>query len=254
MRKRWRWLFCALLAGSFLCVCDRFQPFRLKALNVRSFSPELEWNLREWSESFLAFHPAWFLNRGALHELEQIYPLNVDAKWNPLHGTLTLTPIPFVPSIKVPWQHSEYLLSESGVAWRSEKWERALNVPVPELPTLFVGNSFPLLSDLGLNRSARLLVSFEWLSSILERVKARKNVKISSVELIRRGGEDVVTCCLEYPEKKDSVSFIGLVSSLDRSLAAAEELMAAKTGQNLIIDATYGDKVIIKKIAAPSQL
>ena len=55
MRKRWRWLLYALLAGSFLCLVDRFQPFRLRALKIKDLSPELEWSLREWSESFLSF-------------------------------------------------------------------------------------------------------------------------------------------------------------------------------------------------------
>jgi hypothetical protein len=253
MRKRWRWLLYALLAGSFLCLVDRFQPFRLRALKIKDLSPELEWSLREWSESFLSFHPGWLLRRGVLEELEARYPLKADVGWNPLSGTLTLTPVPFEPKMKVEWQHGEYLISEKGTAWRIERWEKALNLPVPKVPTLKVGNSFPLLSDLGINSSARLLVPFDWLYSVLESVKSRRDMTISEPELVRRGGEDVVICQIENLKKKSRASFIGLASKLDESLAVAAELMEAKAGQNMTVDATYEDKVIIKKFAEPSQ-
>lgn len=247
MRKRLRWCIYSFLAGSFLYLNDRFQPFRLKSLQVENFSAEFETNLRDWSESFLNFHPAWLLAKSELKSYERQYPFTIETQWNPFRGALKLTAVPFVPAMRIVWQHAEYLIAQDGAAWRRDLWDKVLTAEIPQLPELRVGNSFPLLEDLGLNGVTRLTVSYQWLYSLQQTLLSQKDLKVSDVELLRRGGEDVVACVFENVGTKSQSSFIGKVSHLEKSLIVVRELTGAKPEQKTSIDATYEDKIIIKK-------
>lgn len=253
MKNKWLLLLWALCAGSLLCIGEQFQPFRLRVLNISSFSPEFEWRLREWSEPFAAFCPAWLLHRAELEEAARGYPFSVEADWDILSSRLTLTPRPFMPDMKVQWRFSDYLVSKTGTAWRSELWEKSLSVPLPELPVLKVGNSFPLLTESGDGASFRLTVTFDWLYSILETLSDLKNVSVSETELLRRGGDDVVSCHLESQRTHRRIYFMSRADSLSKNLSVAQELLESKDTQTLYLDATYENKIIIKKIAAPQR-
>lgn len=139
------------------------------------------------------------------------------------------------------------LLRRDGAAWRRDLWDKVLTAEIPQLPELRVGNSFPLLEDLGLNGVTRLTVSYQWLYSLQQTLLSQKDLKVSDVELLRRGGEDVVACVFENVGTKSQSSFIGKVSHLEKSLIVVRELTGAKPEQKTSIDATYEDKIIIKK-------
>ncbi|MDY4031654.1 MAG: hypothetical protein SOY64_01120 [Pyramidobacter sp.] len=247
MGKRLRWCLYSFLTGSFLCLNDHFQPFHLKSLQVENFSAEFETKLRDWSESFLNFHPAWLLAKSELKSYERQYPFTIETQWNPFRGALKLTAVPFVPAMKIVWQHAEYLIAQDGAAWRRDLWDKVLTAEIPQLPELRVGNSFPLLEDLGLNGITHLTVPYQWLDSLQQTLLSQKDLKASDVELLRRGGEDVVACVFENMRTKSQSSFIGKVSHLEKSLIVVRELTGAKPEQKTSIDATYEDKIIIKK-------
>jgi len=248
---RIRWLFLSFLAGVSLCLYERYQPFHLKALRLENFSAEAELALREWSDSFLAFHPAWLLAKKDLRELEKHYPLTVSPDWKPLRGELTLTAVPFTPALKLEWHHADYLAGEDGVAWRSDLWTRAMNVEIPELPVLSVGSSFPLLADSDRDASQRLKAPYTWLADLWTAMHSLKEAKLSDLELTRRGGEDIVTCVFTPARGKGSFSFTGRVSGLEKSLIVVRELIREKPDQKLVIDATYEDKIIIRRETEP---
>lgn len=247
MQKRWRWCLYSFLAGSFLCLNDQFQPFRLKSMQVENFSPEFEVKLRDWSESFLNFHPAWIWAKGELRDYERRYPFTIETRWSPFRGALKLIAVPFVPSMKVIWQHAEYLIAPDGAAWRRELWDKTLTAEIPQIPEFRVGNTFPLLEGLGLNGKTRLTVSYQWLYSLRQTLFAQPDLKVSDAELLRRGGEDVVACVFENVRTKSRSSFVGKVSGLEKSLIVVRELTGASAEQQSAIDATYEDKIIIKK-------
>ncbi len=251
MSGRIRWLFLSFLAGVSLCLYERYQPFHLKALRLENFSAEAELALREWSDSFLAFHPAWLLAKNDLRELEKHYPLTVSPDWKPLRGELTLTAVPFTPALKLVWHHADYLAGKDGVAWRSDLWTRAMNVEIPELPVLSVGSSFPLLADSDRDASQRLKAPYTWLADLWTAMHSLKEAKLSDLELTRRGGEDIVTCVFTPARGKGSFSFTGRVSGLEKSLIVVRELIREKPDQKLVIDATYEDKIIIRRETDP---
>ena len=227
MQGSWRLYFLAFLAGSCLCLYEQFQPFHLKLLQLEDFSAETELALRNWSDSFLAFHPAWLLAKNDLKELE------------------------FEPAMKLIWHHTEYLTGKDGTAWRSDLWTRALSVEIPDLPVLNVGSTFPLMADSELDASSRLKVPYAWLSDLWTALHSLQGVKMHDLELARRGGEDIVTCVFVPAQGKGRFSFTGLVSGLEKSLIVVRQLAGEKPDQNIAIDATYADKIIIRRENEP---
>lgn len=237
-----------------MCLNEQYQPFRLRSMVVENFSPDLEKTLRSWSDSFLAFHPAFLVARGELKKLEHQYPLFVDTRWSPLHGTLHLTAIPFVPAIKLEWQHAEYLASEDGTVWPSELWSRSLSLQIPQTPVLKVGSSFPLLESSTDNAATRLKVRCSDLLDLQRRFTSLDHISFSDLELFRRGGEDIVSCVFKAEKTKKQITFLGRVTGLDKSLLVVKEVLNSDTGRYVRLDATYADKIIIKKDSAPRQL
>jgi len=251
VRRKWRWFSLAFAAGVGLCVYDQFQPFHLKSLQLEHFSAETELALREWSNSFLAFHPAWLLAKDELRELERHYPMTIASRWEPWQGVLKLTAVPFVPAMKIKWRHSDYLAAPNGTVWRADLWNRALNLDLPELPMLNVGNQFPLLVDPEAAGPLQLKVPYAWLADLLTAMNSLKDVTVSDLLLTRRGGEDVVICNLVPAHGKGRFSFTGNVAGLEKSLIVVRELLKEKANQNILIDATYEDKIIIRRESDP---
>lgn len=241
----------SLLTGVGLCLCDRFQPFHLRTLRLEGFSAETELAIREWSDSFLAFHPAWLLAKKDLSALGRTYPLTVSSQWSPMQGALSLTAVPFSASMKLVWHHADYLTSQDGTTWRSEQWTRGLSAEIPNLPELRVGSRFPLMEESDLNASLRLKVPYAWLAELWEKMHSIPGVKPEGLELNRRGGEDVVACVFVPDHGKGRFSFIGLVSGLEKSLIIVGKLTKDKPDQSVFIDATYEDKIIIRRESDP---
>ena len=246
MGKHARWIFCSFLLGSLLCANDRFQPLHLKALRINGFSPELEAGLRDWGDSFMDFHPAWLLARSDLRSLENRYPLTVDSSWNPFTRTLELTAVPIVPLMKVVWQYGEYIVSPDDRAWPRSLWEESLEEGVPELPTLKVGSTYPLF-DGDRSGAVKLKIPAQDLYSLYGLMASPKGLEVRDLELSRRGGEDTVNCVFADKTKKCTITFIGNVSGLEKSLSVVRELVNTHAGENISLDATYRDKIIIKK-------
>lgn len=240
-------IFFSLLAGSLLCLNDRFQPFRLRSLQVENFSPALEAGIRDWGDSFMSFHPSWLLAKSDLLSVEERYPLTIETSWKPFSGTLKLTATPISPVIKLNWQYGEYLVSESGKAWPVELWEESIDEDVPDVPEMSVGSSFPLLTDPSQERACDLKVPLDWLTSLYKTLTGQSGIDVLRLELTRRAGADAVDCVFEDKSKKCRVSFIGNVSGLDKSLVVVRELINTHAGENISLDATYEDKIVVKK-------
>ncbi len=245
--KGLRFWFWAFFLGMLLCLNDRLQPFRLKSMELDGFSSDLELTLRDWSEPFLVFHPVWLLARQELRNLECLYPLTIKAKWSPFYGRLNLTAVPFAPALRLIWHHTEYMASQDGVVWPTESWSRALNIEIPEVPCLNVASSFPLLEDSGTNSSTHLKVPLQWLLYVLRAPEALGEMKVSSLELLRRGGEDLLKCDIKNESNGNQISFLGRTSGLEKSLLVVRELMSGRMTDISSVDATYEDKIIIKK-------
>ncbi len=242
-----RFWFWAFLTGILLCLNDRFQPFRLRSMNLEGFSSDLEWTLREWSAPFLVFHPVWLLARQELRGLERLYPFTIKTKWSPFYGRLELTAIPFNPALRLIWHHTEYMASEDGTVWPTELWSRALSLEIPDVPCLNVASSFPLLEDSGTSSSTRLKVPLQWLLYVLRAPELLGDLKVSSLELLRRGGDDLLKCNIKNELNGNQISFLGRASGLEKSLLVVRELMSGKMSGISSVDATYEDKIIVKK-------
>lgn len=251
MQRKWPCFLMSFLAGACLCLNDRFQPFHLRSLRIKDFSTEAEMSLRDWGDSFLGFHPAWLLARKDLREFERKYPLKVKADWTPWRGELELTAVPFVPSMKLVWRHSDYLVAEDGTAWRGELWRQSMSLDFPELPSMDVGASFPLMKESDGSSYSRLNVPYGWLHSLWTGMHALKDVKVDDLLLARRGGEDVITCVFQPTKGGGHFSFTGNVSGYEKSLMVVKELIDERPDVNMSIDATYEDKIIIRRESEP---
>ncbi len=247
-RKGARFWFWALLAGVLLCLNDRLQPFRLRSMKLDGFSSDLEWTLRDWSSPFLAFHPIWLLARQELRGLERLYPLTIKTKWSPFYGRLNLTAVPFEPALRLIWHHTEYIAAEDGTVWPTDLWSRALSVEIPEVPCLNVASSFPLLEDSSTDSATRLKVPLQWLLYVLRTPESLGGLKVSSLELLRRGGDDLLKCNIKNELNGNQISFLGRTSGLEKSLLVVRELIRGKMSEISSVDATYEDKIIIKKM------
>lgn len=251
-RKKFRWLFLPVLMGALWCLNDRCQPLRLREMQLENFSPQLEKELRNWSDTFLAFHPAWLLARSDLKRFEYEYPLTIKTSWSPLHGTLRLTAVPFNAALELSWKHTQYFAGENGTVWRGDLWRKSMKVETPSLPVLAVNDGYPLLDEDALSASAKLKVPFAWLWGLRQTLSSMDGtMKVQEAELLRRGGEDLIGCIFGNDADGSRIVFIGRVSLLEKSLLVVRELMRSQSGKNLFVDATYGDKVIVKKDVSP---
>lgn len=253
-RKMFRRLVFSFLAGALWCAVDLYQPFHLKAMRVENFTSELEMSLRSWSETFLAFHPAWLFARSELTKLERQFPFTIKVSWSPFRGTLHLTAVPFKAAMKLEWQHEDYLIGEDGTAWPASLWQQSMKCEIPELPELLVDSRYPLLDNSGTSSSAKLKVPYDWLFGLWKTLSSLDSrLKCENAELLRRGGEDLISCSFRNDSDKTFISFIGRVSALDKSLLIVRELIRTQPGKHIFVDATYGDKVIIRKSSDSSE-
>lgn len=238
-------IFAALLCGVFWCAVDRFQPFHMRSLEVRNFSHTLEWKLRDWGDGFMAFYPAGHLAARELDELQRKYPLTIRKEWNFIKRSLVLTAVPFNPTMKVLWRHHVYLVSSSGEIWDEHYWHESLAESIPDLPSLKVGDSYPLLRRGNMDGAGKLGVDYRILAEVRRILGEQEDFKVSDLTLLRRGGVDTVSCHIEDSSGK-SFDFIGKVSTLKESVAVIREILRAKNNRTALVDATHSDKIIIK--------
>ncbi len=248
MRRIGGWcLFLAFVMGILLWMEDLYQPFRLRSLKIKDFTPELELCLREWSEKFIAFHPLWLLHKRDLADLERRYPLKIQFHWAPFEGKLEVIAVPLEPVMAIHWRGEDYFLSRSGEFWPKTLTAQALTLTMPEVPGLSVGDSFPMPEErAGVREIRRTNIPASWFLAVLQYLGAVPNLRVTDVELRRRGGEDVVACTLTLDSGQQS-RFLGRIGDLPQNLIAAQELLSGPVkGAHMVIDATYSDKIILR--------
>ena len=248
MPKKVRWFVYPFLLGMLLNLNRMNQPFRLRTLSLKQFSPELEWKLREWSEGFLFFHPLWLVKRHDLKVLERNFPFRILTSWAPVAGTLEITAEPFDPALCLAWQYGEYLVNEQGTAWPKELWEQSLSVEIPHVPCFDIEASVQLFRMQSAGNSLRLALPFEKLFNLRKILFHQPGLRTVAAVFGQRGGVDVIRAEFETVKTKEKISFISSLGGLDKTLVVMRQLVSSlKSGQKLFIDATYDDKIIIRR-------
>ncbi len=249
MRRIGKWyVVFAFLLGIVMRLGELYQPLRLHSLTVENFTPALERRLRDWSEKFLAFHPLWLWYRQDLMELEQLYPIKIQVRWRPFRGTLEIQGWPLEPVVALHWQGIDYYLSDQGELWIQTLSAQASTLAVPPVPSLQVGDSFPVIGEaLGFGAVHQSGVPASWFLALLQHLEAVPGVEVSEAELRRRGGEDVVACTLTLVGSGKQSRFLGRISDLPQNLVMAHQLLSGPLGgPHMVIDATYSDKIILR--------
>ena len=103
--------------------------------------------------------------------------------------------------MKLEWQHADYLAGEDGTVWPVSLWQQSLKSEIPDLPSLLVNSKYPLLDENVPASSARLKVPYAWLFGLWQTLSSvDSRMKAENAELLRRGGEDLVSCSFRNVE------------------------------------------------------
>lgn len=239
----------AFLSGALIHAGDLWAPFRLRGLELKGGTREVEVALRQWSRGFERFWPAGLVSRRGLDEWAADLPLQISLKWHVLQGRVTATVTAARPEVTLSWRGGTYYLSREGLLWSRQLASRFTTALPTGLPTATLADDFPLTDGKGQDdeRITRVTLDPVWLLDVMKKVRTTPGLVATDVKLRRRGGEDLVACRLRAQEGGDPIEFLGRVNRLDLSLSVARELF--RTGETKgfgLIDATYDDKVFLR--------
>ncbi|EEX48053.1 MULTISPECIES: hypothetical protein [Jonquetella] len=251
----WRGVAALLLAlgsGALMKVGELYEPFRLRSLIVRNGTPATEAQIHAWSESFSFFGPMWCFHWDQMREWEDGLPVHLTVSSSHMGQSIEVFVESLSPAIELIWHGENLFLAEDGHIWTKKLSDQYMLGSPQGLPALHIDDSFPvsvLSTDGTLEHMGKSDLSAQWVRDLLAHLSGMPDMTASNIVLRRRGGEDVVQCFLTSRTKGTSISFLGSLPYLDKTLPVAHRLLldGATKGYSLF-DATYKDKVILRQL------
>ena len=237
---------------------DFFQPFSLRNIQVKSDDPVAE--LFFWkniSSRALRFWPAFFLGKDELQK-------TVEAQ-APLLCTINRKGIaeaeirirPLEPWITAQWGGREYYVSRDGFAWdtANELNKSLKGIVRPKAPLINFTDDFPSPA-LG-NTSAivsRVVFPLELLQGWLDGLSGNRwGAQLEQINVSRREGKYLLK--LVFNKGGAHVLLWGERPRWKELSSALSQIMEQLhfLGNNIIIDTTYTDRIIVRSMARGDQ-
>lgn len=257
---KWRGLFflIAFFTGMLFGGEDFFQPFSLRNIRIRSDDPVAE--LFFWkniSSRALRFWPAFFLEKDVLRKtVEAEAPLFCSIHWTGIAGAEVMIQ-PLQPWIVAHWDGREYYVSRDGFAWETanELNEKIKGIVRPKAPLITFSEDFPSPA-LG-NSSAlvsRAVFPLDLLQGWLDGLAENRWVaRIEQINVSRREGKFLLQ--LVFNKGGAHVLLWGERPRWKELSSALSQIMEQLhfLGDNIIIDTTYTDRIIVRSMARGDQ-
>ncbi len=235
-----------------------FQPFSLRNIQVKSDDPVAE--LFFWkniSSRALRFWPAFFLEKDELQKtVETQAPLLCTINRKGIAGA-EIRIKPLEPWITAQWGGREYYVSRDGFAWdtANELNEMLKGIVRPKAPLINFTDDFP--SPVLGNTSAivsRVVFPLEllqgWLDGLAEN---RWGARLEQINVSRREGKYLLK--LVFNKGGAHVLLWGERPRWKELSSALSQIMEQLhfLGDNIIIDTTYTDRIIVRSMARGDQ-
>ncbi len=257
--SKWRAFFSliAFVFGVAMGCESYFQFLSMNNLRVESLDPIAE--LFFWknvSPSALRFWPVFFWEReGLQRSIERESPLACTISRRGIAGA-SISVSPLIPWIRASWGGEWYYVSREGVAWESdhELNELLKGIKPPVGPPFAFSEEFPPPSAEGESMVATKVVFpidllAGWLAGLTEN---RWITRVERIGVARREGRYLLTLSLKGGSSLllwgDRSHWNSLASALTQVLEQLHFL-----GDNIIIDTTYTDKIIVRSMASGDQ-
>lgn len=257
---KWRGLFFlfAFFMGMLFGGEDFFQPFSLRNIRIESEDPVAE--LFFWkniSSRALRFWPAFFLEKDDLRKAVEIQaPLFCTISRRGITG-VEVQIEPLRPWIVAQWNKREYYVSQDGFAWdtANELNKMIRGIVRPNAPLITFSDDFP--SPALENSSAivsRVVFPLEllqgWLDGLAEN---RWGARVEQISVSRREGKFLLK--LVFYKGGAHVLLWGDRPRWKELSSALSQIMEQLhfLGNNIIIDTTYTDRIIVRSMARGDQ-
>lgn len=230
---------------------DTFQWLRLKKINLNLFSSarmEIE-ALDLLKNDIWRFWPLfWVIKDGFCDEMERREPVNMRIE---LHKSgVSITPAPLKVASNFYWNGVMWYLSDSGKVW-SEKHpvNMELYPDVKSFPEIIIDDSMadPFKGEEAVKQFnysldsfvnyIKLIVSSPWIG------------KVQSITFLKKGGVKQVAVRVKWGKKEFTVLLNRKTSAQNKIIAVSDLLQKGIIlKSNTVFDATYDDKVIIRRV------
>lgn len=256
MSARGALLLAAVLLGSFFRIEETCGYLRLKGVAIvpphrgmeEMLSQELK-GMEEYVWPFALFDMPRFVTKVA-----SVYP--VEASWGVSGwGKIEVRVRSLEPFCAVVWQDQRWLVAKNGKVWRFDlpEWGEVKKSQKEVLPLIYWGNDMPpliLKEDKGDIYTLAFSVDrlTRWLSAIEE---AEQIGELASLKFYRAGGDVFVEVRVSLRGRNVIVRMRDEPESWGGISKAALQLLSENAKGNLLLDASYKDKIILKEIAIP---
>ncbi len=249
-------LLTAVLLGSLFRIEETCGCLRLKGVAIvpphRGMEEILGQELKGLEEHVWPF--ALFDMPRFVERVVSVYP--VEASWEISGwGKIEVRIKSLEPFCAVVWRDQRWLVAKNGRVWRFDlpEWREVEASQDEALPLIYWGSDMPpLVSKEDKGSVYALAFSVDkltrWLSAVEE---TNRMGELSSLKFYRAGGDVFVEVRVNLRGRevvvrtRDEPESWGVISK------AALQLLSENTKGNLLLDASYKDKIILKEIAIP---
>ncbi len=256
MSARGALLLAAVVLGSLFRIEETCGCLRLKGVAIvpshRGMEEMLGQELKGLEEHVWPF--ALFDMPRFAERVVSVYP--VEASWEISGwGKIEVHIKSLEPFCAVVWRDQRWLVAKNGKVWRFDlpEWREVEVSQNEALPLVYWGSDMPpLVPKEGKGNVYTLAFSVDkltrWLSAVEE---INRMGELASLKFYRAGGDVFVEVRVSLRGREIVVRMRDEPESWGVISKAALQLLSENTKGNLVLDASYKDKIILKEIAIP---
>lgn len=256
--KRWTvfLLLTALMAGAFASWENFTQFLSLKNLRVRADDPVAEalfWQNLE--PEMVRFWPLFLLRRENLRQrLEMEAPITVTIEREPLLS-FTVEMKPLLPWLLLRWQERDFFLSRGGSIWKKDHPlnARLAEIQLPSSPPVILADSFP--SPEGTLEEGQMvsksIFPVETLAGWIDSLSSTEWFsRMEKLVISRREGQFLLEVFWQLQKKTVRLLFTGDRKRWSEIFSALSQILQQLqfSGEDIIIDTTYSDRIIVRSV------
>ncbi len=257
---KWRGIFflAAFFSGVVLGSELFFQSFSLRSLRVESGDPVAE--LFFWkniSSSALRFWPFFFLEKDELKKkIESESPLSCSITRRGIAGA-EIRIDPLQPWVTANWSGRDFFVTREGIAWESNLLlnKTIKGISPPKTPLIAFSDEFPPPSgEAPASVVSRAIFPLDVLNGWLEGLAANRWIsRVERIDVSRREGQYLLK--LVFDKGGANVLLWGDAPRWKELDSVLSQIMQQLhfLGDNVIIDTTYTDRIIVRSMVRGDQ-